>query len=178
MPDYAHLMTRTRASRKEYEEAVIHLAEFPEEMEILWQYFTRGKKTDRTRSAWIFHQLSDVAPALFTPWHARFIEHGKAAKTDAEKRFISRLFSMHGLPNGEKLQSQLLEITFDWLLNAKESIAVKANSLTVLHRFCKIHPELENELRAIIADQYERSTAAFQSRAKHILRDLNPTGCW
>jgi hypothetical protein len=85
---------------------------------------------------------------------------------------------MHGLPNGEKLQSQLLEITFDWLLNPKESIAVKANSLTVLHRFCKIHPELENELRAIIADQYERSTAAFQSRAKHILRDLNPTGCW
>ena len=173
MPDYAHLMTN-RASRKEYEEAVLYLMEFPEDMEILWTYFITGKKTDRTRSAWIYQQLSDAAPALFKPWQHRFLAHAKTAKTDAEKRFISRLFSMHGLPHGEKLQSELLEITFDWLLEPKESIAVKANSLTVLHHFCKIHPELENELRAIIADQYERSTAAFQSRAKHILKDLNP----
>ena len=143
-------------------------------MEVLWTYFTEGKKTDRTRSAWIFHQLSDAAPALFKTWQKRFLAHAEVAKTDAEKRFISRLFSMHGLPDGEALQSDLLKLTFDWLLDPKESIAVKANSLTVLHRFCKIHPELENELRAIIADQYERSTAAFQSRAKHILRDLNP----
>jgi hypothetical protein len=161
-------------SRKTYEEAVLHILEFPEEIGILWKYFSMGSLKDRNRSAWLMHHISDADHTVFKPWHKRLLTHAEGAKTDAEKRFISRLFSKHGLPNGESLQSQLLKITFDWLLEPKESIAVKANSLTVLHHFCKIHPELENELRAIIADQYERSTAAFQSRAKHILKDLNP----
>ncbi len=172
MPDYQDLMRYP--NRQTYEEAVVHILEYPDEIEILWKYFTSGTVKERNRSAWLLHHLSDTRAEILKPWHPRLLAHTAVAKTDAEKRFISRLFSMHGLPNGEKLQSQLLEITFNWLLDPKESIAVKANSLTVLHRFCKIHPELENELRAIIADQYERSTAAFQSRAKHILRDLNP----
>jgi len=143
MPDYAHLMT-SRASRKEYEEAVLHLLEFPEDMEVLWRYFTTGKTQERTRSAWVLQQLSDANHAIFVPWQKRFIIYSPQAKTDAEKRFISRLFSKHGLPKQEELQGKLLDQTFTWLLDLGESIA----------------------------DQLPNSTAAFKSRATHILKDL------
>ncbi len=161
-------------SRHTYEDAVLSVLESPEELEILFGYFTKGNTTDRNRSAWLLHHISDGNPNAFVPHHAMLLAHAPNAKTDAEKRFIARLFAKHGVPNGEKLQGLLLKQAFDWLLEPKESIAVKANCLDVLHRFCKIHPEIENELRTIIADQYPTSTAAFKVRAKRILNDLNP----
>jgi hypothetical protein len=172
MPNYPDLMQNP--SRQAYEDAVLSVLESPEELKILFNYFTTGSTTDRNRSAWLLHHISDGNPNLFVPHHAMLLAHAKHAKTDAEKRFIARLFAKHGLPNGEKLHGLLLKQAFDWLLEPKESIAVKANCLDILHQFCKIHPEIENELRTIIAEQFKNSTAAFKVRAKRILNDLNP----
>jgi hypothetical protein len=173
MPDYAHLMTN-RPDREEFLEAAECLIKFPEDIAVLYDYFTSGSIKDRNRSAWLLHHASDLDASIFKPWHGRIIDYAPKAKTDAEKRFIMRLFGKHGLPEGEEQQGKLLKLTFDWILDPNESIAVNAFCLTTLHRFCKIHPELENELREIIADQFPNSTAAFKSRAKHILKDLNP----
>jgi hypothetical protein len=172
MPDYDELMRNP--NRITYEDAALYIQEYPEDIEILFGYFTTGSIKDRNRSAWLMHHVSDLNPAVFKPWQGRLIDYAPKAKTDAEKRFIMRLFAKHGLPDGEALQGRLLQLAFNWVTDPKESIAVNAYCLTTLHRFCKIHPELESELRAIIADQLPRSSAAFKSRARHILQDLNP----
>ena len=172
MPDYAHLMNQP--DREEYLDAALYIQEYPEDIEILFGYFTSGSIKDRNRSAWLMHHVGDLNPVVFKSWHNRLLDYAPKAKTDAEKRFIMRLFAKHGLPDGEALQGRLLKLAFDWVTDPKESIAVNAYCLTTIHRFCKIHPELENELRTIIAEQFPRSSAAFKSRARHILRDLNP----
>ena len=172
MSDYEELMRYP--NRQSYEEAVLYLLEFPEEIEILWNYFTKGSTKERNRSAWLLHHISDANPKLFESFHLRLLNHAAMAKTDAEKRFIARLFAKHGLPKDETTKGLLLNQTFNWLLDPKESIAVKANCLDIIYRFTTFHPEIETELRTIIADQYPNSTAAFRVRAKRILNALNP----
>ncbi len=172
MPDYEDLMRNP--NRHTYEDAVLSALESPEELKILFGYFTTGSTTDRNRSAWLLHHISDANPNVFVPHHAMLLTHAPKAKTDAEKRFIARLFAKYGLPKDEELQGLLLKQAFDWLHHPKESIAVKANCLDIIHHYAKKHTEIETELRAIIAHQNPTSTAAFKVRAKRILADLNP----
>lgn len=172
MIDYPSLMQS--CSRQEFDEAVLILLENPEEINKALKFFESGSTKERNRIAWLLHHLSDLDASVLVPHHQFFIAHAQHSTNDAEKRFISRLFANHGLPNGEVLQGQLLDLVFKWVNDFSESIAVKVNALSVIHRFCKIHPELENELRTIIADQLPNSGPAFQSRSKRILKALNP----
>ena len=143
MPDYKDLMQNP--NRQTYEEAVQYVLEYPEDLETLFGYFKTGSVKDRNRSAWLLHHISDANPALFAPHHNMLLQYSAKAKTDAEKRFIARLFAKHGLPKAEREKGLLLNQAFNWLLNPKESIAVKANCLDILYRFTTFHPEIETE---------------------------------
>ncbi len=170
MLDLHYIMQRP--SKEEFLAAAEYLTKNTEELSNVFAFFTSGTTKERNRSAWLLQQASDVDATVFYPWHKTIIAHALNAKTDAEKRFTTRLFSLHGLPTNHDLKGQLLQQTFDWLINPKESIAVKVHCLEILYRFTKIHPEIEHELREIITDQYERSSAAFKARARMVLKRL------
>jgi hypothetical protein len=51
-------------------------------------------------------------------------------------------------------------------------IAVKAFSLTILSHLAADYPDIRGELKLIIEEQWEHSTAAFRSRAKKVLKQM------
>lgn len=173
MLDLHYIMQRP--SKEDFLAAAHYLTQNTDELVGVFTFFTSGTTKERNRSAWLLHQVSDADATVFYDWHKNILAHAPQAKTDAEKRFTTRLFGLHGLPADEDLQGKLLQQTFDWILNPKESIATKANCLEILYQFTKTHPEIENELRAIIADQYDRSSAAFKARAQMVLKRLATT---
>jgi len=52
-------------------------------------------------------------------------------------------------------------------------VVIKAFSLTTLYNLSKFYPEIKNELKLIIQERWDHETAAFKSRGRHILKQLN-----
>lgn len=88
---------------------------------------------------------------------------------DAVKRNIVRLLQFVDIP--EKYQGKVIEYCFN-LMDPKESIAVRVFAMTVLANLAKEHPDLKKELKLVIEDQLPFGTAAYLSRSKKILRQL------
>lgn len=88
---------------------------------------------------------------------------------DAVKRNIVRLLQFVSVP--AKYQGKLIELCFK-LMDPKEAVAVRVFAMTVLANLTKQHPDLKKELKLTIEDQLPFGTAAYLSRSKKILKQL------
>jgi hypothetical protein len=71
-----------------------------------------------------------------------------------------------------KNKEQIVEITFDWLIDPETPVAVQVNCMDILFPFAKeqfwIHDELRSQVQFLLKD----GSAALQSRGKRILKKL------
>lgn len=85
-------------------------------------------------------------------------------------RSIMRTISKFPIP--ESIESELLDICFNWLMSLKE-VACQVHAMEVAKKICLKYPELGQELRLILLDKTENSSAAFKSRASKTLKALD-----
>lgn len=86
---------------------------------------------------------------------------------DAVKRNVIRILQDIELPKNS--QGFAATICFDFLSSPKESVAVKAFSITVLANISPHEPDLKQELIMLIKEQMEWEKPAFQiARKKNI----------
>ena len=69
-------------------------------------------------------------------------------------------------------QDQIIEITFDWLIDSQTPVAVKVNCMDILLHFGKEQPWIPDELRSQVQFLLKDGSAAVQSRGKRILKKL------
>jgi len=62
---------------------------------------------------------------------------------------------------------------FSFIESVSTPVAIKAFSLTTLYNLSKSYPEIKNELKLIIEERWDDETAAFKSRGRRILKQLN-----
>jgi hypothetical protein len=69
-------------------------------------------------------------------------------------------------------QDQIIEITFDWLIDPLTPVAVKVNCMDILLHFAKEQTWIPDELRSQVQFLLRDGSAAVQSRGKRILKKL------
>lgn len=74
----------------------------------------------------------------------------------------------------EELQGTLAGICFKYLA-AKESVAIRVFSMTVLANLAQQQPDLRNELCLLLEDQLPYASPAFTVRANKLLPKLKKT---
>ncbi|MES2593358.1 MAG: hypothetical protein V4608_15855 [Bacteroidota bacterium] len=122
------------------------------------------------RAAWLLVIVNEKHPELLTPYISRFINTVEDFKVDGVKRNMMHVLASKNIP--DKLQGKLINICFNMMLSPTETVAVKVHAMQAIANITKKHPELQNELKAAIEDQLPKTTAAFYSRAKRILKSL------
>jgi len=124
------------------------------------------------KAAWIMSIIAEKRPQLLAPHLEKMIV--KMQETGipvAVKRNVVRILQNIELP--ETLHGPVMNVCFDLLADVRETVAVRAFSMTVLGNLAKHYPEINNELRAIIEDGLEHNpTPGFRSRAMKILKGL------
>lgn len=123
------------------------------------------------RAAWALSHCLDQNPELIEP-HIATLVHYLRDNTphDAIKRNTVRV--LQNVELEESLWGEVADICFQYLINPQEAAAVRIFSMTVLWNICQKVPELSNELKLIIEDQWEHGSAGFRSRGKKILRAM------
>ena len=138
----------------------------------LFDLFINDEPLVVQRAAWPLSYAVIAHPGLIQKHFGRLLKNlKKPGLHDAVKRNTVRLLQDIAIP--KKYQGEVMNICFDYIISPSEKPAIKAFSLTVLQHLSDLYPEIKQELKTIIEDRRDLESAAFQSRAKKILKELS-----
>jgi hypothetical protein len=161
-------------SRANADKVLNHVLKDRKRVAKLMDVFLSNEYRAVQRSAMVVGDLGRLRPAWLQPWYGKMIAAAKAPKHDAVVRNVMRYFSELPLEQvGEEDQGALLELAFRLTESPLQAVAIRVFSMSVAANFCKLYPELKDELRGIIELTIaEGATAGFRSRGNKILRVL------
>lgn len=122
------------------------------------------------RAAWPVGDLGEKFPTLISPYLPQLIAALEHPKHDAIVRNTVRTWQ--NMPIPEAYQGKVYEICFQYIIEPKVAIAIRAFSMTVCAQICKQIPELADELILAIEDQMENGSAGICSRGRRVIKML------
>ena len=123
------------------------------------------------RAAWSVSWAARKKPGMVMPHIKDLVAVLKRKNVhDAVIRNAVRVLQEIEIP--QKFQGEVMDACFHFLESPTTPVAVKAFSLTTLSNLLKSYPEIKSELKLIIEERWEHETAAFRSRAKKILSQM------
>lgn len=121
-------------------------------------------------AAWIIDHVSEVEPDKLKPFIPELIDELYNLKSSSLKRHFTRMILRYEVP--ENRMGRLVDLLYNFL-STSEAIAVRANSLEILHKLAILEPNLRDELiRVTDAMLEDECTAGILSKGRKILRSL------
>lgn len=170
---YSILLAPPAYSSEDIKQAAIYAISTPARFKALMECFLSTQYRLVQRAAGTLNHAARLKPELLQPWLPVITEQLLKKDTpDVVVRNCVRILENYDLP--EPLHGPLMQACFEWVAAPGTAVAIKAFSLTLLHRLSLLYPDIQPELLLLINEQWETATAAFRSRAKKILRELQP----
>ena len=158
-------------SKKQCDKIVKYIGADPTRFAGLMKLFFNGEYRISQRAAWPMSYAVRKHPSLIEPYLNKLINNlGKKGQHDAITRNSTRILQDIDVP--KKYHGKLMDTCFNFIESNDTAVAIKAFSLTILQNLSKYYPEIGPELKLIIEERWEHETAAFQSRARKILKSL------
>ena len=134
--------------------------------------FLKGEYRVTQRAAWIVKHCADEHAELVVLYFNRMIDRMLEPGVHvAVKRNVIRILQDVEIPR--RLAGKIATVCFELFGAAKEPIAVKVFSMTVLANIARQEPELKNEIRILIEQQMPTGSAGFRSRGMKIVQQLD-----
>ena len=137
----------------------------------LMDLFLRGEYRVTQRAAWIVKHCADKHPELVYPYFDEMIDRMLQPGVHvAVKRNAIRILQDVDIPR--QIAGKIATVCFEMLGSAKEPIAVKVFSMSVLANIARREPDLKREICILIEQQMPTGSAGFRSRGRKILKQL------
>jgi len=120
------------------------------------------------RAAWSVSWAARKKPEMIRPYIKDLVS--QMQRTDIHPAVVRnsvRVLEQIEIP--EKFHGEVMNTCFHFIETPSTPIAVKAFSLTTLYNLSKYYPEIKQELKLIIEENWDTETAAFRARGKKIL---------
>ena len=138
----------------------------------LIQLFLHDEYRVVQRAAHIVSIVAEKNPQLLQPHLAAMVGRMQEPGLPvAVKRNVVRVLQYQEIP--EALHGPVMNTCFNLLADVKETIAVRAFSMTVLANLAKDYPEIKQELKALLEEGLEHDPSpGFKNRALKTLKNL------
>ena len=159
-------------SRKQAEKIAKWIGNKPDRFATFIHLFLHDEYRVVQRAAWVLSVVAEKHYELDKPWLPQMIAKMQQPGVHvAVKRNVVRILQFLEIP--EELHGDVMNVCFEMLADPKETIAVRAFSMTVLADLSKYYPDIKHELIAIIEDQLEQGASpGFIARSKKLLKEL------
>jgi hypothetical protein len=159
-------------SKKTTKNVVGEVIAHPEKMNELIELFQQKNQRTSIYAGWILSYIAEQNPTLIAKHlHIIIKKLDNKVNNPALIRNVFRTLQFVVIP--KKHEGYLLTKGFEFLNNYNSPIAVKVFAMTVIYNLSKKHPEIQNELKLSLENQFEHASAGFKSRATKILNKLN-----
>ncbi|MDL2262860.1 hypothetical protein LJC11_05105, partial [Bacteroidales bacterium OttesenSCG-928-I21] len=142
--------------------------ENPENFEELYQLIFSENAKVAWRAAWVLEKSQLKHSEIFTDKITEIISSLPHFKHDGSKRCLLLIIMRSPLP--DPIPVDLINICFDWMMSAKESVAVQVNSMKILDKICEQEPDLRHEMNMCLSGDLSDYSKGFQTTAKNILK--------
>ena len=162
---------RKEHSKKQTDRIVAFIGADKARFAVLVELFFGDEYRITQRAAWPLSYCVRAHPELIDPYFKRLLDNlERPGNPVAVTRNTVRLLQDVSIPR--KFHGRVMKICFDFIQAVETPVAVKAFSLTILSHLAADYPDICGELKLIIEEQWEHSTAAFRSRAKKVLKQI------
>ncbi len=124
------------------------------------------------RAAWSVSWVARKKPEMIMPYIKDLVF--QMQRTDIHNAVIRnsiRILEQMNIP--KKFHGEVMNTCFHFMETPSTPAAIKAFSLTTLFNLSKQYPEIKPELILMITENWDHETAAFKSRGRKILTQLN-----
>jgi hypothetical protein len=131
------------------------------------------------RAAWALEFVEVLSPKMFLPFVKSFIKVYPGVKNDSVQRHFSKIMmrltskifmSFYRL-KPEDFEN-VLEVSFEWLLNPKTPIAVQSNVMQIIFQLSDYQDWIKDELKIILEQKLLSNSAGLISKSKHLLKKM------
>ncbi len=123
------------------------------------------------RAAWSVNWAARERPGMVMPYMNDLVT--VLEKKDVHDAVIrNALRILEDLEAPEEYHGILLNTCFSFIERPGIPFAWKAYSMTILAKLCKYYPEIKQELKLIIEENWNHESPAFRSRGKKVLQSL------
>ena len=150
---------------------VDHIGKSKKRFADLMDIFFANEHVVTARAAWVVSYIADAHPELVKPYLDQMIENLRRPVQDAVKRNTLRLLQEIEITDDQT--GHALDLCFPFMADPNEPAAVRAYAMTICHRICKTEPALAPELKLVIESCFNSSPAAFKSRGRKFLKELD-----
>lgn len=159
-------------SREQAEKIAKWIGNKPDRFATFIDLFLHDEYRVVQRAAWVLSVVAEKHYELAKPWLPQMVTKMQEPGVHvAVKRNVVRILQFLEIP--EELHGDVMNVCFDLLADPKETVAVRAFSMTVLTNLSKDYPDIKHELIAIIEDQLEQGASpGFIARSKKLLKEL------
>ncbi len=122
-------------------------------------------------AAWVTDHVSEAEPKKLEAFVPEMIDHLPNLTSSSLKRHFTRMLLSQKIP--ESQLGRMIDTLYS-LLSPSEAVAVRANSLQLLHNIALNLPELKSELISVAESMLEEElTPGMKSKAKKVIYSLN-----
>jgi len=155
----------------------------PNGIELLFDLTSNSDNVLAFHSAWVLEHILVDNPKLLQKWFIPIVEAMPSTKNMSVQRHYAKIVKCtleYGaakdilkLKKNQKHIETLTEVCFEWLLNTKTPIAVKAHCMDILMYFAPNNEWVSEELPHIIRLNMIDATPGIASKSKKLLEKLH-----
>jgi hypothetical protein len=135
------------------------------------QWFTDNNYRIAQRAAWSVSDVAQRKPGLIQPYLKDIV--AQLQRTDVHPAVVrNSVRILQSIEMPEELHGEVMNACFGFIEKPSTPVAIKAFALTTLYNLSRHYPDIQYELQVIIAERMDNETAAFVSRGKKILQQL------
>ncbi len=147
-----------------------NLVRTKEDLDELYAFVKANDNARGSYASWVFTNVTDQKKERIVDYHNDLIEWLPNCKTNGILRSMIRSVAQYKAP--EELETEWIDLCFQYLLKIDYEIAVKAHAMQVLHLYCKKYPELAPELKMVLEEGMELYSSGLKARGRNILKSL------
>lgn len=145
----------------------------PEDFDILYYLAFSEPYPMNMRCANVCRYSCTKKPELILPYLDELPEKLKNCKTDGVKRCFLKIYADLLHVDYFRNIDKLTEVCFNFLLDVKESVAIRAYSMDIIFKICHFEPDLKNELLEIAHFETESPFSGMVAKAKKIIKKIS-----
>lgn len=121
-------------------------------------------------SSWLLAQITDRYTEKTLPFHTKLIDCVLTSNNETVQRNILHALLVFPLSNYK--DGEMLDFLFRQLNSTSTKVGIRVYSMYMISNFCKIYPELKNELLQSLSIENSHYTPAYHAAKRKVLNIL------